>query len=45
MGIQCAKIAVEEIKWEILKYADSSREYVKQNSDYWQEVLKCLNKL
>jgi|APFre7841882590_1041340.scaffolds.fasta_scaffold280949_2 hypothetical protein len=35
---QCALIAVDEILWEIIKYADNSREYVVENANYWQEV-------
>ena len=35
---ECALIAVDEILWEIIKYADNSREYVVENSKYWQEV-------
>ena len=35
---ECASIAVDEILWEIIKYADNSKEYVVENSKYWQEV-------
>ena len=35
---ECALTAVDEILWEIIKYADNSREYVVNNSKYWQEV-------
>jgi hypothetical protein len=42
---QCALIAVDEILWEIIKYADNSREYVVENSLYWTEVKKEIEKL
>jgi hypothetical protein len=42
---QCALIAVDEILWEIIKYADNSREYVVENSLYWQEVKQEIEKL
>ena len=35
---KCALIVVDEILWEIIKYADNSREYVVENSKYWDEV-------
>jgi hypothetical protein len=35
---QFALISVNEILWEIIKYADNSREYVVENSIFWQEV-------
>jgi hypothetical protein len=35
---KCALIAVNEILWHIIKYADNSREYVAENSNYYQEV-------
>ena len=41
---QCASIAVDEILWHIIKYSDSSKEYVIENSEYWQEVKQELNK-
>jgi hypothetical protein len=42
---KCALIAVDEILWEIIKYADNSREYVVENSLYWEEVKKEIEKL
>ena len=42
---QCALIAVDEILWEIIKYADNSREYVVENSKYWEEVKQEIEKL
>jgi len=42
---KCALITVDEILWEIIKYADNSREYVVENSLYWQEVKKEIEKL
>ena len=42
---QCALIAVDEILWEIVKYADNSREYVVENSLFWQEVKQELDKM
>jgi len=42
---QCVIIAVDEILWEIIKYADNSREYVVENSKYWQEVKSEIEKL
>ena len=42
---QCALIAVDEILWEIIKYADNSREYVVENSKYWQVVKQEIEKL
>lgn len=42
---QCALIAVDEILWEIIKYADNSREYVVENSLYWQQVKQEIEKL
>jgi hypothetical protein len=44
-SIQCALIAVDEILWEIIKYADNSREYVVENSNYWEEVKQEIQKL
>ena len=41
---QCALIAVDEILWHIIKYSDFSKEYVIENSEYWQEVKHELNK-
>ena len=41
---QCALIAVDEILWHIIKYSDSSKEYVIENSEYWQQVKHELNK-
>lgn len=35
---QCALIAVDEILWEIIKYADNSKEYVTENTNYWEKV-------
>lgn len=35
---QCALLMVDEILWEIIKYADNSKEYVIENSKFWQEV-------
>ena len=40
---QCALIAVDEILWEIIKYADNS--YVIENSKYWEEVKQEIKKL
>jgi hypothetical protein len=42
---QCALIAVDEILWEIIKYADNSKEYVTENAKYWQEVKSEIEKL
>ena len=42
---KCALIAVDEILWEIIKYADNSREYVVENSKYWQEVKQEIEKI
>jgi hypothetical protein len=42
---ECALIAVDEILWEIIKYADNSREYVVENSLYWQEVKQEIEKI
>lgn len=42
---QFALIAVDEILWEIIKYADNSREYVVENSLYWQQVKQEIEKL
>lgn len=42
---QCALIAVDEILWEIIKYADNSKEYVIENSKYWEEVKQEIKKL
>ena len=41
----CALIAVDEILWEIIKYADNSREYVVENSKYWHDVKSEIEKL
>jgi hypothetical protein len=35
---KCTLIAVDEILWEIIKYADNSKEYVTENTNYWEEV-------
>jgi len=42
---KCALIAVDEILWEIIKYADNSKEYIVENSQYWQEVKQEIEKL
>ena len=42
---QCALIAVDEILWEIIKYADNSKEYVVENSQYWEQVKLEINKI
>ena len=42
---QCALISVDEILWEIIKYADNSRDYVVENSKYWNEVKQEIEKL
>lgn len=42
---ECALIAVDEILWEIIKYADNSKEYVIENSKYWEEVKQEIKKL
>jgi hypothetical protein len=42
---QCALIAVDEILWEIIKYADNSKEYVTENTNYWQKVKQEIEKL
>jgi hypothetical protein len=42
---QCALIAVDEILWEIIKYADNSKEYVTENAKFWQEVKTEIQKL
>ena len=42
---QCALIAVDEILWEIVKYADNSREYVVENSLFWQNVKQEIEKM
>lgn len=42
---QCALTLVDEILWEIIKYADNSREYVVENAIYWKEVKKEINNL
>lgn len=44
-AVGSALIAVDEILWEIIKYADNSREYVVENSKYWQEVKQEIEKL
>jgi hypothetical protein len=44
-AVRCALIAVDEILWEIIKYADNSKEYVVENSQYWQEVKQEIDKL
>ena len=41
----CALIAVDEILWEIIKYADNSREYVVENSLYCEELKKEIQNL
>jgi len=38
LAIKCSLMAVDEILWEIIKYADNSKEYVVENTDYWEEV-------
>jgi hypothetical protein len=35
---KCTLIAVDEILWEIIKYADNSKEFVTENTNYWEEV-------
>lgn len=42
---RAALIAVDEILWEIIKYADNSKEYVIENLKYWQEVKQEIEKL
>jgi hypothetical protein len=42
---QCALILVDEILWEIIKYADNSKEYVTENVKFWQEVKEEILKL
>ena len=42
---KCALIAVDEILWEIIKYADNSKEYVVENSQYWEQVKLEINKI
>lgn len=42
---ECALIAVDEILWEIVKYADNSREYVVENSLFWQNVKQEIEKM
>jgi len=42
---QCALIAVDEILWEIIKYADNSKEYVTENVKFWEEVKQEIEKL
>jgi hypothetical protein len=42
---QCAIIAVDEILWEIIKYADNSKEYVTENAKFWNEVKQEIEKL
>ena len=37
-AVQCSIRTVDEIIWEIIKYADGSRQYVIDNTKYWQEV-------
>lgn len=37
-AVQCSIRTVDEIIWEIIKYADGSRQYVIDNIKYWQEV-------
>ena len=43
-AVQCSIRTVDEIIWEITKYADNSREYVVENIKYWQEVRHWLEK-
>ena len=45
IAMRCALIAVDEILWEIIKYADNSKEYVIENSKYWEEVKQEIEKL
>jgi hypothetical protein len=42
---QCALIAVDEILWEIIKYADNSQQYVIENSEFWKQVKQEIEKL
>jgi hypothetical protein len=42
---QCALIAVNEVLWGIIKYADDSKEYVTENAKFWQEVKQEIEKL
>lgn len=43
-AVQCSIRTVDEIIWEIIKYADGSRQYVIDNTKYWQEVKHWLEK-
>lgn len=43
-AVQCSIRTVDEIIWEIIKYADNSREYVIDNIKYWEEVRQLLEK-
>jgi hypothetical protein len=43
-AVECSIRTVDEIIWEIIKYADNSREYVIDNIKYWQEVKQLLEK-
>jgi hypothetical protein len=42
---QCALMAVDEVLWEIIKYADNSKEYVTENAKFWNEVKQEIEKL
>ena len=42
---QCSIRTVDEIIWEITKYADNSREYVVDNIKYWQEVKQAIENM
>lgn len=41
----CALISVDEILFEIIKYADNSHQYVIENTEFWQRVKEELQKL
>lgn len=43
-AVQCSMRTVDVIIWEIIKYADNSRQYVVDNIKYWQEVKELLEK-
>lgn len=42
---QCSIRTVDEIIWELTKYADNSREYVIDNISYWQEVKEAIENM
>ena len=44
-AVQCSIRTVDEIIWEITKYADNSREYVVDNIKYWQEVKQAIENM